>query len=916
MLTLENRVGVAMTETNDKGGRKSLSLNKPLEMKKAPGDSGQVRQNISHGRSKTVQVEVRKKRGAPTTAKKPSVAPTAPAASAPKKTLSVGAKGKGGKSGSGGQQNRKGGGTDPRLLTDNEKANRMAALQLAKQQQVKDAEEAAKRAEEEKQRAAEEAEQAKQEAKEKSVQERTQKRRSPEERRRAEEEEAARLLKEVEAAKEAQAAEHREKQKAAAPQPQKPQQQQSQGQAAARPARPGAAPRNDDARPATTNAAPGRGGKKKARPGQPGQEERPAANTRGRGGDQRRRSGRLTIGEALNDRGPKQRSLASMKRAARKKQQAQMEEAPQKVYREVTIPEVISVQELANRMSERSVDVIKELMKLGIMATAPQTIDADTAEVVVAELGHTPKRVAASDVEIGLGGDDGDSEENLIPRAPVVAVMGHVDHGKTSLLDALRKTDVAAGEAGGITQHIGAYQVHLESGDTITFLDTPGHEAFTAMRMRGAKATDLVILVVAADDSVMPQTIEAIKHAKAAEVPMIVAINKCDKPGADPNKVRQELLQHEVFVEDMGGDVLSVEVSALKGTGLDKLQEAILLQSEVLELKANPDRSAQGSVVESKLETGRGMVATILVNRGTLRVGDNFVAGTAYGKVRALLDYRGNQVDEAGPSVPVEVLGIQGAPQAGDEFVVTETEAKAKEIAEYRAQVEKEKKVTATARGSIEQMFSAIKEGTADELPVVIKADVHGSSEAIVNSLEKLATDEVKVNVLYSGVGGITESDISLAAASGAMVIAFNTRANKQAKDEAANQGVDIQYYSVIYNVIDDIRAMLSGMLAPTLREDFLGYAEIREVFNITKVGKIGGCMVTEGVVKRGAKVRLLRDDVVIHEGTLGTLKRFKDEVKEVKSGMECGMAFENYHDIQTGDFIECFEVIEVAREL
>nr|WP_199899257.1 translation initiation factor IF-2 [Sneathiella glossodoripedis] len=436
------------------------------------------------------------------------------------------------------------------------------------------------------------------------------------------------------------------------------------------------------------------------------------------------------------------------------------------------------------------------------------------------------------------------------------------------------------------------------------------------MRMRGAQVTDVVILVVAADDSVMPQTIEAIKHAKAAEVPIIVAINKCDKPGANPDKVRQELLQHEIFVEEMGGDVLSVEVSALQGTGLDKLQEAIMLQAEILELKANPDRSAQGSVVEAKIETGRGMVATILVKRGTLRIGDNFVAGPAYGKVRALLDYRGNQVEEAGPSIPVEVLGIQGTPEAGDEFVVTENEAKAKEIAEYRQQVAKEKKVTATARGSIEQMFTAIQEGTADELPVVIKADVQGSAEAISASLEKLATDEVKVNVLLSAVGGITESDVNLAAASNAMIIAFNTRANKQAREAASAKGIDIQYYSVIYNVIDDIKAMLSGMLAPTLREDFLGYAEIREVFNISKVGKIGGCMVTEGTVKRGAKVRLLRDDVVIHEGTLATLKRFKDEVKEVKSGMECGMAFENYHDIQVGDFIECFEVVEVAREL
>ena len=567
-------------------------------------------------------------------------------------------------------------------------------------------------------------------------------------------------------------------------------------------------------------------------------------------------------------------------------------------------------------MTERSVDVIKALMKLGIMATANQTIDADTAELVVEELGHKARRIAASDVEIGLGGEVEDAPEDLKPRAPVVAVMGHVDHGKTSLLDALRKSDVVSGEAGGITQHIGAYQVTLASGEVITFLDTPGHEAFTAMRMRGAQVTDIVILVVAADDSVMPQTIEAIKHAKAAEVPIIVAINKCDKPAADPNKVRQELLQHEIFVEEMGGDVLDVEVSAKTGDGLDKLQEAILLQAELLELNANPNRSAHGTVVEAKLETGRGMVGTVLVNRGTLHVGDYFVMGPAMGKVRALLDYRGQNVEEAGPSVPVEVLGIQGTPAAGDDFVVTETEGQAKEIATYRQRLDKDKKVTATARGTIEQMFTAIKEGTADELPVVIKADVQGSAEAITSALEGLGTDEVAVKILFSGVGGITESDVALAAASRAIIIAFNTRANKQARDEAAQQGIDIQYYSVIYNVIDDMKAMLSGMLAPTLCENFLGYAEIREVFNISKVGKIGGCMVTEGNVKRGAKVRLLRDDVVIHEGTLSTLKRFKDEVKEVKSGMECGMAFENYQDLKVGDFIECFEVEEVARQL
>ncbi|MEP4192839.1 MAG: translation initiation factor IF-2 [Sneathiella sp.] len=895
-----------MTNTNDKGGRKSLSLNKPLEVKKGAGDSGQVRQNFSHGRSKTVQVEVRKKRGAAPGPQAPAATPAPVVQKTPKKTLSVSKP-----SGSAGQGSRSRGQKDPNILTRNELAARAAALQGARDQATRqkeiDAENAVRQAEEDKRLAAEQAEATKAAEKAQKEAEKLSKRRSPEERRGAEEEEAKRLTEEANATKEAQAASHREKKKSA-PQQEEPRRSPKPA-ASARPANAGGAPAREDGGAERSSPAAARKKTGKARP-----DDRATPSNR-RDNDQRRRTGRLTIGDALNDRGPKQRSMAALKRA-RKKQQAQPEDSPQKVFREVTIPEVISVQELANRMTERSVDVIKSLMKLGIMATASQTIDADTAELVVEELGHTPKRIAESDVEIGLGGDDVDSLETLVPRAPVVAVMGHVDHGKTSLLDALRKTDIVSGEAGGITQHIGAYQVNLASGQLITFLDTPGHEAFTAMRMRGAEVTDIVILVVAADDSVMPQTIEAIKHAKAAGVPMIVAINKCDKPDSDPNRVRQELLQHEVFVEDMGGDVQAVEVSAIKGTGLDTLQEAILLQAEILELKANPDRSAHGSVVEAKIETGRGMVATVLVKRGTLKVGDNFVSGPAFGKVRALLDYRGQQVEEAGPSVPVEVLGIQGSPIAGDDFVVTETEGQAKEIAEYRQRVAKEKKVTATARGTIEQMFSAIKEGTADELPIIIKADVQGSSEAIVASLEKMATDEVKVNVLLSGVGGITESDISLAAASNAMIVAFNTRANKQARDEAASQGIDIRYYSVIYNVIDDIKAMLSGMLAPTLREDFLGYAEIREVFNITKVGKIGGCMVTEGTVKRGAKVRLLRDNVVIHEGTLSTLKRFKDEVKEVKSGMECGMAFENYHDLKESDQIECFEVVEVAREL
>jgi translation initiation factor IF-2 len=896
-----------MTETNDKDGRKALSLNKPLEAKKSAGGNSQVRQNFTHGRSKTVQVEVRKKRStlalggqkpaaakpaAPTAAKK-TLHVTKPAT--PKKKAAEAPKASAAKKAAD-------------ILTNDEKAARAAALELAREQSLREEAERKAREEAEAKEAARKAaeapeadEAASAESEKQAEPVKPKKRRSPEERRRAEEEEARRLLEEANATKEAQVAVHREKVKSSA------KDEELRREAKAPP------PRN--VRGADGDAAVGSdhaGGRKKASKHGRGGEERYTPTRKPN--EQRRRSGRLTIGEALDDRGPKQRSLASIKRA-RKKQQ-QVTEPPQKIFREVTIPEVISVQELANRMSERSVDVIKALMKLGIMATANQTIDADTAELVVDELGHKARRIAESDVEIGLGGEEEDAPEDLKARAPVVAVMGHVDHGKTSLLDALRKSDVVSGEAGGITQHIGAYQVTLASGEVMTFLDTPGHEAFTAMRMRGAQVTDIVILVVAADDSVMPQTIEAIKHAKAAEVPIIVAINKCDKPAADPNKVRQELLQHEIFVEDMGGDVLDVEVSAKTGAGLDKLQEAILLQAELLELKANPNRSAQGTVVEAKLETGRGMVGTVLVSRGTLRVGDFFVMGPAMGKVRALLDYRGQNVQEAGPSVPVEVLGIQGTPTAGDDFVVTETEGQAKEIATYRQRLEQDKKVTATARGTIEQMFSAIKEGTADELPVVIKADVQGSAEAITNALENLNTDEVAVKILFSGVGGITESDVSLAAASRAIIIAFNTRANKQARDEAESQGIDIQYYSVIYNVIDDMKAMLSGMLAPTIRENFLGYAEIREVFNISKVGKIAGCMITEGSVKRGSKVRLLRDDVVIHEGTLSTLKRFKDEVKEVKSGMECGMAFENYHDIKVGDFIECFEVEEVAREL
>jgi len=637
-----------------------------------------------------------------------------------------------------------------------------------------------------------------------------------------------------------------------------------------------------------------------------------------RGGDERRRHGKLTISQALEGRDGRQRSLASVRRQREKMRAVPAKPAhqpPQRVIRDVTIPDTITVQELANRMAERGAAVVKALMKMDVMATINQVIDADTAELVVEEFGHKARRVSAADVELGIGGAP-DDDAALQARPPVVTVMGHVDHGKTSLLDALRATDVAAHEAGGITQHIGAYQVEVSSGDRITFIDTPGHAAFTEMRLRGATVTDIVVLVVAADDGIMEQTVEAINHAKAAEVPIIVAINKIDRPDADPDRVRKALLQHELVVEEMGGDVLAIEVSAKEKTNLNKLEESILLQAELLELRANPERPAEGAVIEARLERGRGPVATVLIQRGTLRVGDIFVAGSEWGRVRALVDERGEPVEEAGPSVPVEVLGLNGTPMAGDDFAVVDNDSRAREIADFRQHKKRELDIAASSRGTIEQMLSRIQEGEAGKLPVVIKADVQGSLEAICTSLTKLGTDEVEVHILHSGVGGINESDITLARATNAVIIGFNVRANPQARQLAKRDSVDIDYYSVIYNVVDDIRAGLSGMLAPTRREHFLGYAEIREVFNITKTGKVAGCMITEGQVKRGAKVRLLRDDVVIHDGTLKTLRRFKEEVREVKEGYECGMAFENYGDIQVKDRIECYEIEEVAREL
>jgi len=619
-----------------------------------------------------------------------------------------------------------------------------------------------------------------------------------------------------------------------------------------------------------------------------------------------------------DDTEQRSRSVASLRRLNQKKirqQHATDQQEAQKIVREVIIPEIITVGELANRMAVRSGDVVKSLMKLGMLVTINQIIDADTAELICTEFGHTPKRVSDSDIEIGLKGPD-DVSSDLSPRAPIVTVMGHVDHGKTSLLDALRKTDIVSGEAGGITQHIGAYQVTMASGKKITFIDTPGHAAFSEMRARGANVTDIVVLVVAADDGIMEQTIEAISHAKAAKVPIVVAINKMDKPEANPSRVRNELLNHDIILEEFGGDVLSVEVSAKQSLNLEKLEESILLQAEVLEPKANPNRKAYGAVVEAKVDRGRGTVVTLLIQNGTLQVGDIVVAGSEWGKVRAMVNDHGKHIKSAGPSVPVEVLGFNGVPTAGQEFLVVETEAHAREIAESRAHRRRDQIAQARVKTSMESIMNQIAAGDIKEFPIVIKADVHGSLEAITSSLQKLSGEEVAPRILHGGVGGINESDVTLARASGGIIVGFNVRANPQARDLAKRDGVDIRYYSIIYDVIDDVRTMLSGLLAPTLREKYLGNAEIRDVFNITGVGKVAGCYVTEGVVKRGAKVRLLRDNVVIHEGTLKTLKRFKDEVKEVKDSFECGMAFENYNDIRNGDIIECFEIESIARQL
>jgi translation initiation factor IF-2 len=849
-------------EPGNEGAKKPLKLSRPgrLELKKTV-DAGQVRQSFPHGRSKTVAVEVKRKRtfeaGAGGRMTEVTGEPVGPVPEIPGHHGEISAEDR----------------AAQHHLTAGERAMRLRVLEDAKRDEelrrVMDAE--LRRQEEE-----------------------DAKRRAEEEARRASEQ--ARIDAELKAK--------------AATMP-------GQADSETAPATPGAV------------ARPGKSvGKAGAEPVvSEEEEEAPARGKRSgklstakpvptvRRTEPRRRTGKITIVQALDDTDEERfRSLASVRRAREKeKQRAQeMRAEAQKVIRDVVIPEAITVQELANRMAERGGDVIKALMKIGIMATINQVIDADTAELVATEFGHRIRRVTEADIEIGLEGET-DDPETLRPRAPVVTVMGHVDHGKTSLLDAMRQTDVAAHEAGGITQHIGAYQVIRPSGQRITFIDTPGHAAFTEMRARGANVTDIVVLVVAADDGIMQQTVEAIQHAKAANAPMIVAVNKIDRPDARPERVRQELLQHGIVPEELGGEVQTVEVSAKEKTNLDKLEEAILLQAEILELKSNPDRAASGTVIEARLEKGRGAVATLLVQRGTLHVGDIFVAGSEWGRVRALITDRGESIEHAGPSMPIEVLGLQGAPQPGEQFVAVENENRARQISEFRRQKQREAQAKIAARGTLEQMFSKIAAGESKELAIVVKSDVQGSLEAITGSLTKLGNDEVAVRVLHAAVGGINESDVTLARASNAMIIGFNVRANPQAREMARRDGVDIRYYSIIYNVIDDISAALKGMLAPTLREKFLGYAQIREVFSISKVGKVAGCMVTEGTVKRGAKVRLLRDDIVIHEGGLKTLKRFKDEVREVKEGYECGMAFENYDNIQNGDVIECFEMEQVA---
>jgi translation initiation factor IF-2 len=862
-------------------GDKTLSVPSKTLTLKPRVETGTVRQSFSHGRTKQVVVEKRGKRrvggdapAAPEThAPEPAAAKAAPAKAPARPAASPPA------------APRSNSGVVLRTLTEDERSARASALADAK---VRDVEERKLAEVEAKRRASREGiEQAEREAAEA-------RRKAEEERHRLEEE--AKRKAELEAKRRF-------------------------GETEAKPATATAPART----PASVAKAPGVAveveedeGPRQVRRG-PGGVIRPAAapKTTHKPGPQKQR-GRLTVVTALTADDVRERSIASFRRRTQRLKGHAANEPKEKLIREVVIPEAINIQELANRMAERAVDVIRLLMKQGAMHKITDVIDADTAQLIAEELGHTVKRVAASDVEEGLF-DVVDDSTDTEPRSPVVTVMGHVDHGKTSLLDALRHANVVSGEAGGITQHIGAYQVTSpESGKKITFIDTPGHAAFTAMRARGAKVTDIVILVVAADDGVMPQTVEAINHAKAAKVPMIVAINKIDKPDARPERVRTELLQYEVQVESMGGDVVDVEVSAKNRTNLDKLLEMIALQSELLELKTNAERPAEGTVIEAKLDRGRGPVATVLVQRGTLRVGDIIVAGAEMGRVRALINDQGDTIDEAGPSVPVEVLGFNGPPEAGDRLAVVENEARARQVTSYRAHQKRENAAASISgmRGSLEQMMSQLKTTGRKDFPLIIKADVQGSLEAILGSLEKLGTDEVAARILHAGVGGISESDVTLAEGFNAAIIGFSVRANKEAAAAAKRNGIEIRYYNIIYDLVDDIKKAMSGLLAPTLRETMLGNAQILEVFNISKVGKVAGCRVTDGTVERGANVRLIRDNVVVHEGKLSTLKRFKDEVKEVQSGQECGMAFENYGDMRVGDVIECYRVETIQRSL
>ncbi len=886
---------------NKEAGEKTLSIpsGKTLSLK-TKVDPGVVRQNFSHGRTKAVVVEKVKRRAGPGEAPaRPEIVPLPPRA-APVEAPSAPVKTPSGRApqpaGVGATPNRSAAGVVLRPLTEEQMEARARALGDARERE----EEERRHAEiDAKYRAGREAEErAEKDAAESRKREEEARRQQDLLARRKAEEEARRRLGEEAGAAPAQPSADRVPPRSAprvatpafVPPPMT--------------ARPPLVPESDDdAKRAIRRTA--------ILPSKVAVPARPAARV----GEQKSR-GRLTVTNATAEQEERTRSVASFRRRVQRlKGGANV--AKEKVLREVILPETITIQELANRMSERAVDVIRLLMKQGQMLKITDVIDADTAELIAQELGHTVRRVAESDVEEGLF-DTSDADEHLVPRPPVVTIMGHVDHGKTSLLDALRSANVVAGEAGGITQHIGAYQVTAPSGQVITFIDTPGHAAFTAMRARGAKVTDIVVLVVAADDGVMPQTIEAINHARAAKVPLIVAINKMDKPDAQAERVRTELLQYEVQVESMGGDTLEIEVSALKRTNLDKLLEAISLQAELLDLRASPDRGGEGTVIEARLDRGRGPVATVLVQRGTLHTGDIIVAGSQWGRVRALIDDKGMNSAAAGPSAPVEVLGFSGAPEAGDRVAVVESEARAREITEYR---DRQKRDTAAARGagargSLMDMMSQLKTAGRKEFPLLIKGDVQGSVEAIVSALEKLNTDEVAARVIHAGVGGISESDVTLAEASRCAVIGFNVRAHKEAREAAERGNIEIRYYNIIYNLVDDVKAAMSGLLDPALREEMLGNAEILEVFSITKVGKVAGCRVTDGRVERGAHVRLSRDNVVVHEGKLSTLKRFKDEVKEVVAGQECGMAFESYQDMRQGDVIECYRVEHIKRSL